>query len=168
MYSAVEAHFKAPRINSNCFELYVFDNLPDDEKITGDTTGILNVPAHDYFLRARVALKLADLSQPGSQEKRSHEERALAYLQMSSEAKPGYICATRFKINVAGRLGFEDAVEEMQSAVRNNPNLEHECPFLDPSYQSAEELVEIVARAQLHAREWAPLRERYQSMRRDC
>ena len=43
LYSAAEAHFNLSRMISNCYELYAFDKLPDDEKITGDNNGILNV-----------------------------------------------------------------------------------------------------------------------------
>ena len=164
MISAVEAYFKIPRMNANCFELYAFDKLPDDEKITGDTIGILNVPAHDYFLRGRIAQKRAELTDNES-DRKGFYERAAADFQMSLEAKPDYICAFRFLANVSEKLG-EDAVEELEYSAQITPDMNHECPFLDSSYQSVEELVEIVRRAQVHVDEWSSLRNRDQAKRK--
>ncbi len=164
LYSAAAAHFKLPRINSNCYELYAFDKLPDDEKITGDDTGILNIPAHDYLLRGFVAMKRAELA-GNKPDEMMFLERAYANFQMSLKAKPDYLCAFRFLMDVSERLGLGDEVEEMEYNAQINPNLDHECPFLNPSYLSAEELIDIVERSKLQVDEWSPLRERYQTMR---
>ena len=164
LYSAAEAHFKLSRMNSNCFELYAFDKLPEDEKITGDNNGILNVPAHDYLLRGCIAMKRAELASNELDEKMFFE-RARASFQMSLKAKPDYLCAFRFLMVVSERLGLDDEVEEMEYTAQINPNLNHECPFLNPSYLSAEELVDIVKRSQTMVEEWAPLRNMYRAMR---
>lgn len=163
LYSAVEAYFKIPRMNANCFELYAFDKLPDDENVTGDTTGILNVAAHDYFLRGRIAQKRAELTD-NELDRKGFYERAAANFQMSLGAKPDYICAFRFLANVSEKLG-EDAVEELEYPAQITPDMNHDCPFLDPSYQSVEELVGIVRRAQVHVDEWNALRQKDQAMR---
>ncbi|HLD79393.1 MAG TPA: hypothetical protein VJA18_02440 [Candidatus Nanoarchaeia archaeon] len=164
MISAVEAYFRISRINDNCFELYVFDNLPGEENVTGDTTGILNVPAHDYFLRGRIALKQAELADDEA-ERNGHYNHAVASFQMSLEAKPGYICAIRFLQYAAERAGLDDFVTEMEAAADINPNMNHDCPFLDPYYQSAAELITIVERGQIHVGEWNALRQKDQAMR---
>ena len=135
----------------------------DTEK-TGDNTGILNVPAHDYLLRGCIAMKRAELASNELDEKMFFE-RARASFQMSLKAKPDYLCAFRFLMDVSERLGLDDEVEEMEYTAQINPNLDHECPFLNPSYLSAEELVDIVKRSQTVVEEWAPLRNRYQAMR---
>ncbi|MEK6905630.1 MAG: hypothetical protein AABX24_04480 [Nanoarchaeota archaeon] len=164
LYSAAEAHFNLSRMISNCYELYAFDKLPDDEKITGDNNGILNVPAHDYLLRGRIAMKRAELADNKLDEKKFFE-RARASFQMSLKAKPDYLCAFRFLMDVSERLGLDDEVESMGYAAQINPNMNHECPFLNPSYLSAEELVDIVKRSQAIVEEWAPLRDQYKMMR---
>ena len=162
LYSAVEAHFRLQRMNSNCFELYAVDKLPDDEVVTGDTTGILNIPAHDYFLRGRIAQKRAELAD-NETEGRTLYGRARANYQMSLNAKGDYICARRFLANVSEKLG-EDT-EDIEYSAQITPDMNHECPFLDPSYQSVEELVGIVKRAKLHIDEWSPLRDKDQTRR---
>ncbi|MBI4147177.1 hypothetical protein HY494_00840 [Candidatus Woesearchaeota archaeon] len=164
LYSAAEAHFKLSRMNSNCYELYAFDKLPGDEEITGDDKGILNVPAHDYLLRGLIAMKRAELAGSKSAEEMFFE-RARASFQMSLKAKPDYLCAFRFLMDVSERLGLEDEVEEMKYAAQINHNMNHECPFLNPSYLSAEELVDIVKRSQTIVEEGALLRDQYKIMR---
>ena len=52
---------------------YAFDKLPDDEKITGDNNGILNV-LHDYLLRGRIAMKRAELADNKLDEKKFLKE----------------------------------------------------------------------------------------------
>ena len=63
------------------------------------------------------------------------------------------------------RAGLDDFVTEMEAAADINPNMNHDCPFLDPYYQSAAELITIVERGQIHVGEWNALRQKDQAMR---